>query len=177
MPTSVTGWVNNDSAWHRNRGFTLVEVMVVMVLISIIITFAVLSVDTGPEELRREGDRLASLLDLAAEDAVLNGREYRVILQPHGYSFEEYRDFKWQPSGDELLHPRQLPDNMKLEFSLENEPVDLANGGKGASLQLLSSGEIPSFKLVVSSENVGRFSIRGVEGKIVSNPSGDDDLS
>lgn len=174
--------MSSGSASHRQQGFTLIEVLVVMVLISIIITFAVLSIDTGPEELRREGARLASLLDLASEDAVINGREYRVLLQRQGYAFEEYRDSKWQPSGDELLKPRTLPDNMRLEFTLENEPVELPPGSEpipnkknSASLPLLSSGEIPYFKLIVSTEGSGKFVIREQEGRIVSGAPEDDD--
>jgi len=144
-----------------------------MVLISIIITFAVLSVDTGPEELRREGARLASLLDLTSEQAVMNGREYRVVFQRHGYSFEELQDSKWQPSGDELLKPHTLPEGMMLELTLEDEPVPLAREtdtaeDNKASLLLLSSGEIPSFELIVSGEGMGKFSIREEEGRIVS---------
>jgi general secretion pathway protein H len=173
--------VNKSSPLRRRQGFTLIEVMVVMVLISIIITFAVLSIDTGPEELRREGARLASLLDLASEDAVFNGRDYRVLLQRQGYTFEEYRDSKWQASADELLKPRTLPDHMHLELTLENEPVMLAPGFEpdpknSPALLLLSSGEIPSFELIVSAEGSGKFYIRGQEGRIISGNPEDDDL-
>ncbi len=144
-----------------------------MVLISIIITFAVLSVDTGPEELRREGARLASLLDLASEDAVFSGRDYRVLLQRQGYAFEEFRDSKWQLSSDEMFKPRGLPDNMHLQFTLENEPVDLPSGHEpddenSASLLLLSGGDIPSFELIISAEGSGKFIIRELDGRIVS---------
>ena len=165
--------MNNPFSAQNRQGFTLIEVLVVMVLISIIITFAVLSVDTGPEDLRREGARLASLLDLASENAVFNGRDYRVLLQSQGYSFEEFRDSKWQLSGDELLKPRTLPDNMRMELTLENEPVGLPAGSQptpqnSADLLLLSSGEIPSFELNISAQGNGKFVIREDKGRIVS---------
>ena len=182
MAISATGRVSNASRALRRQGFTLIEVLVVMVLISIIISFAVLSVDTGPEELRREGARLASLLELSSEEAVFNGHEYRVLLQRQGYAFEEYRDSEWQQSEDELLKPRALPDHMRLELSLENEPVELPSGSepdeekeKGAALMLLSSGEIPSFELTITANDGGRFVIRGQEGRISSGTPEDRD--
>jgi general secretion pathway protein H len=174
--------VNKSSPLRRRQGFTLIEVMVVMVLISIIITFAVLSIDTGPEELRREGNRIATLMDLAADEAVMNGREYRVVFQRQGYAFEEFRDSEWQPSGDELLHPRDLPAGMRMSLSLENEPVELAAPEeqlteKKSSLQLLSSGEIPSFELTISDEKARKFIVREQEGRIIGSSSDQENLS
>jgi general secretion pathway protein H len=140
---------------RRQHGFTLLEVLVVLVIISVIIGFAVLSIDTGPEELRREGSRIASLLELASEEAVMNGRECRMVLRRHGYSFELLRDGKWQSAEDELFRPRQLPNDISLQLFLENQEVMLndeadPDAAKSGALLLLSSGEITPFELTVS---------------------------
>jgi general secretion pathway protein H len=135
-------------------GFTLLEVLVVLVIISVIIGFAVLAIDTGPEELRREGSRLASLLELASEEAVMNGREWRVVLRRHGYSFEQLREGKWQAAEDELFRPRQLPEELTLQLFLENLEIPLNDEvaqetARSGALLLLSSGEITPFALTV----------------------------
>ncbi len=157
MRISATGRRNNNPHRRGHSGFTLIEVLVVLVIISIVISFAVLSVDTGPEELHHEGARLASLLDLASEDAVMNGREYRVLFVQDGYSFEEMAEGKWQPASDDILQPHQLPAGLYLQFSLEDQAIPLprATDDKkkdSAVLLLLSSGELPSFKVIVAAD-------------------------
>lgn len=149
---------------RRQRGFTLLEVLVVLVIISVIIGFAVLAIDTGPEEQRREGDRIASLLELASEEAVMNGREYRVVLRRHGYSFELLRDGKWQTAEDDLFRPRQLPSGLSLQLFLENREVALNDEeapetAESGGLLILSSGEITPFELTLSGPSPAKVRI------------------
>ena len=52
------------------RGFTLLEIMVVLVLVGIITSFALLSVGGGPRErLAEEARRLAALVELHQQEA------------------------------------------------------------------------------------------------------------
>ena len=67
------------AARRWSAGFTLMEVMVVLVLIGIITSFAVLSVGgrTG-QRLAEEGQRLIALVELHQQEAILSG-ELRAI--------------------------------------------------------------------------------------------------
>lgn len=174
MRISATGRVNKPAgSASPAAGFTLLEVLVVLVIISVIISFAVLSIDTGPEELRREGSRLASLLDLASEEAVMNGRECRIVLRRHSYSFEQLREGKWQSVEDELFRARQLPSDISLQLFLENQEVVLNDvedpeTAKSAALLLLSSGEITPFELTVTGATTGQVRIRSNGSEIES---------
>ena len=74
--TSATGSRSNVTRLpvcrrHPAAGFTLLELMVVLVLIGIILTFAVLSLrgDKLAEEMERESRRLATLVSLANDEA------------------------------------------------------------------------------------------------------------
>ena len=166
MRISATGRViKRSKASCATGGFTLLEVLVVLVIISVIVGLAVLAIDTGPEELRREGSRIASLLELASEEAVMNGRECRVVLRRHGYAFELLHEGKWQASEDELFRPRQLPNDISLQLFLENEAVELNDENdletaKSGALLLLSSGDITPFELTVSGAATGKIIIR-----------------
>lgn len=148
----------------------------VVVIISVIIGFAVLAIDTGPEEQRREGNRLAALLQLAAEEAVMNGREYRVVLRRHGYAFEQLREGKWQGAEGELLRPRQLPAGLELELVLEGQPVALAGDDaperETVALFLLSSGEITPFELTLAGDQAGGLVAIRSDGSAIESRSG-----
>ena len=180
MRTSATGRANNR--YRRpltpSGGFTLLEVLVVLVIIGVVIGLAVLAVDTRPEELRREGSRLASLLDLAAEEAVMNGREYRVVLHRRDYAFELLQNGKWQGSEDDMLRPRQLPDGMGLELRIEDQPQQLSEAAPPpgqtdpVALFLLSSGEITPFELTVTDAGTGKFTVRSDGNAVLTGPTG-----
>ena len=59
-------------------GFTLIEVLVVLVLIGVIAGLATLSLGNGAErELRKESDRLAAVLRLARDELLISGGNER----------------------------------------------------------------------------------------------------
>lgn len=173
MRISATGRVNNRPGTATTAGFTLLEVLVVLVIISVIISLAVLAIDTGPKELRREGNRIASLLELASEEAVMNGREYRAVLRRHGYSFELLREGKWQSAADDLFRPRQLPDGLSLQLFLENREIPLNDEedpetAETGALLILSSGEITPFEIIVSGPSTAEVRIQGNGSEIAT---------
>ena len=73
-------------------GFTLVEILVVVVIIGIISAGVLLSISlTGRDrELEGESDRLYALVNYAREQAELQTREYGVIVHDDSYQFVAY---------------------------------------------------------------------------------------
>jgi len=76
----------------RDKGFSLLELLVVIVIISILFTFTTLAIrGTSPEELiQTEAQRLDRLLQLALEEAILKGQEYGLEFKPDSYRFLLY---------------------------------------------------------------------------------------
>jgi general secretion pathway protein H len=142
-------------------GFTLVELMVVVVIIGVVIAGMVLSIG-GPgrdTQLEQERDRLAALIDYVRERAAMQTIEYGLRCETGGYRFVLYdaRAAAWREDPlDESLRARALPAGLEIALSVEDRaivlpkrtdpkakaPVDLT-----PQVMLYSSGELTSFKL------------------------------
>ena len=91
------------------RGFTLIEIMVVMVILGI--TLVLVSVNFSQDDgkvLTEEANRLAALLEHAQSEAMITGNAVAWSAQNGKYQFwQRGKDGKWdQPSSDEILRAR-----------------------------------------------------------------------
>ena len=182
MPILVHGKLNKTKVTPRfynlrsggEHGFTLLELMIVIVIVAILFSFATLTIrSSSPEDLiKEEARRLDRLIQLVLEEAVLKNTEYGLEFKSNSYRFLNYNEGNWQAiGGDKLLRERELPDEMEIELAIEqtdiiigdttevtDEDSDNTDDDKKAKPQvfLLSSEEI-------SPEFSARFSLRGVE--------------
>ena len=112
---------------RRTRGFTLIEVMVVLVVLAITasaVTFSIEGMSRRDDD--REVDRLRLVLEAAGERAAVNGTPIAAEFLPGRYRFSTLdTEGKWRPiSEGNSLSERSLPEGFVwLGVTLRGKPA------------------------------------------------------
>ena len=158
-PTSATGTLIADR--QDQRGFTLVEILVVMLIIGIVAAGALLSLGVlgQDRQVETERQRLETLLQLVRDRAGIHSEQYGLRVFAGGYEFMRYdsRAAQWQniPEDDRVLRRRTLPAGLQASLLIDGRPVVLPKpDAKAVAPQVLlySSGELNAFELTVLRE-------------------------
>lgn len=115
---------------RASAGFTLIELLVVVVILGVVSGIVLLSVGILGDDraLQQQARRLTSLIELAEEEAVMQGRELGLEFQRYGYRFVEYDPLEnrwYELANDELLRPRRLEEGFELALELEGRAITL----------------------------------------------------
>lgn len=162
----------NPAPGQHQRGFTLIEILVVMVIVSIMTGLAVTSmpalVQSG--EFDTESRRLITLLRMAREEAVLQGEEYGLRVADDGYEFMVYDEAAqgWVSMARRPFNARLLPEGMELLLEVEDNVPMLGNEEDEDAtiprIMLFSSGETTPFDLILAMPDEERVRQLGTDG-------------
>lgn len=162
MPTSAPG--------NSERGFTLVEMLVVLVIVAIAASMVSLSIGRGDNRLRGDAERLADAFTVAQSEARSDGRPIRWLANGQGWSFER----QGRPPGptaqedipvpadrlerDDVLRPQSWsagPVQLRLD---PDRPLVFNTEWVAAPMTLtLSAGET---RVTLQRDAAGRYDIR-----------------
>ena len=150
----------------RAGGFTLVEIMVVMVIIGVTLGLVSLNAIPSPhQDLQAEAQRLTLLLQLARDEAIVRNRPVAFEATPERYRFLVRNETRWVPiTGDDLLREREFKNGPltllldpasagtvnPLRITFGREPVD-----KPFVLILATGGN----RVAIRADGVGHFTV------------------
>lgn len=141
----------------KQFGFTLIEIMVVVVIVAILSSAVVPMMTRNADDLLTEqAERFVALVDLAQNEAILQSRQLGLQLDAEGYSFlqQNDEDGSWTVFTEGPFRKRNFSSGTKTSLYLED--VDMLLGqdavdseGKKKRMPqvfLLSSGEMTPFR-------------------------------
>jgi general secretion pathway protein H len=147
----------------RSKGFTLVEILVVVVIMAIVIGLAILSIGTTGRDtqLDEESRRIEGLVGLLHERALLEGRDFGVRIEPAAYEFVVYepRRDRWLTLDQEHeFRHRELPKGLSFQLELDSQVVVIKAVDRtlssdaappGPQVAIAASGEGTPFRLTL----------------------------
>jgi general secretion pathway protein H len=149
-----------------SQGFTLLEILVVLVIIGIVLSLAVVRMDPPADrQLQQEAERLALLFEAARDEAIARSEPVAWSHTERKHQFWIRKDADWQPlTGVDVLVPRELPAGVsfgaiKVNLQPQGEDGKLVFQPSGVNelFQVLLLGEGGLFEL--ASDVLGRVQV------------------
>lgn len=108
------------------KGFTLIEILVVIFIISIVTSVALLSVGRNEnKKIDAFAIELAQLITLAEEQAMLQPQVLGLLIDDQSLQFKSMNQsgdkISWTVLEDKILGARAVPDNIELTLRLNGE--------------------------------------------------------
>lgn len=147
------------------RGFTLIEVVVVLFIMATVAGFALLALgDAGRgDKLKAEATRLHDAMQLASEEAQMRGSAIGASIAPEDYRFSVRVDNHWRPlDQDSILRTHRLAAGMRLSLEKPAPAASQSNGSRQPDVVFYTSGESTPFAIgLADSDGTGRYKVSG----------------
>ncbi len=139
------------TARRMSAGFTLVEMMVVLVIVGLLAAAAVLAMPEPGGGLRVEAETFAARAKAAQETALIESRATSLQVGPAGYAVARSRDGAWQEVGRFVWEDGTQPDlatgqQLRTVFDSTGtaDPLELTlrRGDRRVRIEIGGDGEI-----------------------------------
>jgi general secretion pathway protein H len=132
------------------QGFTLVEILIVMLIISIVASVAALTITTNQNKnIENFTHQLVNIIQLSCEEAMLRPATLGLAFTSNTYQFYQFQK-KWIPLTDKIYGKHSFSSSIKLSLKVQNKTVPL--DGK-PYLIISTSGDISPFVILIGKQN------------------------
>lgn len=152
------------------RGYTLIEILIVMVIISIVGSMALLTISRNQSSrLQNFSKELTNLMLLAEEQAMLRPAVLGLEVKQNSYQFFQYQD-QWKPLNDKTLIERPFPSNAQIRLEIQGKTTNPIENDDAPKPQIIfsSNGDVTPFVISVGKKNAAPlYTIKGsLDGNI-----------
>lgn len=155
-------------AWPecRHAGFTLLELLVVLVIAGLLLGMVALNAMPGERQaLQNDAQRIALLLQLARDEAIVRNRPIAFEAGPQRYRFLEREGNKWQPiTEDELLREREfqrapLALSISPAVAAQSDPLRVVFGREPVDRPFLLTMSSANASVAIRADGIGHFTV------------------
>lgn len=158
-----------------NRGFTILEILVVVAVISIIASTILLNTNLSrpDNEIKKHASTLGKTLQLLMQEAIIGDRNYALSLVPGGYQVLEYDGNDWLLSTDPFFLSLRGEHGYHDELVIDQNIIQVEKTEKPQPhILILASGEMSvfewniedrenNFRVRIISSLLGKITIEG----------------
>lgn len=168
MPTLDLGSNELVALRRGETGFTLIEVVVVLLLMGVVSALVVVNVAPDDQkQVRLESQRLASLFEQAGMEGQVSGNVVAWSSDGAEYSFQEQTpNGEWVAMSEDIYRPHDLPKNMILETAAVGQ-VGMTPGGR---LMFNPSGINAPFDIVMTKQRTNMKISSDVMNRVTVGP-------
>ncbi len=144
------------------KGFTLIEILVVVVIVAVLMSAVTLSFPpTGDKLLKEHAERFSALIGLAQDEAILQSRELALEINESGYAFYRNENNSWTAYAETPFSKRNFPAEIGSKVYLDGIAIDLENRDQDKpQIVILSSGEMTPFSYKLSYKNKSEVTLK-----------------
>jgi general secretion pathway protein H len=148
------------------RGFTLIELLVVMVIFGV--TLGLVSLNSLPSQqqsLGKEAQRIALLLQLARDEAIVRNRQVAFEADQNNYRFLVKNEQEWQLIGHDDLFRQRSFDNSPVQLLLdpapntETPPLRITFGREPVDKPFVLTMASGNSRAVIRADGIGHFTV------------------
>ena len=145
---------------RRSTGFSLVELMVVLVIMGLVGTAVLLTAPAPEARLVAQAEQLAAHLARAREEAIISNRSVALRVHDQGYGFSVRRAGKWEPLGPAAFADRRFEGDVRAvldpDAPFERFEFDSTGATEGGAVTLAGAGS--AWRVDLDAE--GRLSVQ-----------------
>lgn len=159
-------FAGRSPALHKQRGFTLLELLVVLVIAGILLGVVTLTALPGQRQaLQSDAQRIALLMQLARDEAIVRNRPIAFEAQEDRYRFLMRDDMSWQPlPQDEMLREREFkgaPVSLSISpvVAAESNPLRIVFGREPVDKPFVLTLTAGDAHVAIRADGIGHFTV------------------